>query len=408
MIRLLQHIEDCPLDSTHTLACAHRAAGIHSKEEGVANTLFTYLLTQILLLDVERTAIVLTQALIRRSSANRRVKGEVADLALRLLCTHITSLLQVGLRHTALAAATAHIAVLTQIQQHLRQAERFVNIGNLLLRSQIAVILFLLLLILISALVIILRLICSIIIVSAIIERRRGQLTVIVIVLLILRRIILVLLAVVLALVILLLLRLFALLLGRLTHAVRQHELRRFLDILRQHIAASGKSRQRPRCLQQIKLCPMPRAIGLRTQLRRQHQHSVRSCNLRQKLPSSRQLRCQLLRFLSVASAEVKYIPAICQGTLHNLHALLHSSQGLHINIHAKAVENMWRQRSLLGIHRRDKRRAYSMTAADAVTLHIIHACAVRIKHSRQKLLTQQVSLINIKDIVRRPRQKPR
>ena len=145
LIRLLQHIEDGSFDSTHTLACTHRAAGIYSEKEGVANTLFAYLLTQILLLDVERTAIVLAQALIRRCCTNRRVKGEVADLALRLLSTHITPLLQVGLRHTALAAATAHIAVLTKIQQQLRQAERFVNISKLLFRSKIAVVLFLLL-----------------------------------------------------------------------------------------------------------------------------------------------------------------------------------------------------------------------------------------------------------------------
>ena len=44
LVRLLQHVENSTLNGAHTLTCTHGAAGIHSKQEGVADAFFAHLL----------------------------------------------------------------------------------------------------------------------------------------------------------------------------------------------------------------------------------------------------------------------------------------------------------------------------------------------------------------------------
>ena len=135
---------------------------------------------------------------------------------------------------------------------------------------------------------------------------------VVLVVIIIVRIIFVILLVFIFVLVIVLLLLLLGLLLGRLAHTVRQHELRCLLHVLRQHVSAPRHGGDSARSLQQINFRTMAGTKSLRAQLSGKHQHRIAHLNLRQQLTRCLNLRCQGSGFFRILLTKRKGIVTIC------------------------------------------------------------------------------------------------
>ena len=142
-------------------------------------------------------------------------------------------------------------------------------------------------------------------------------------------------------------------------HAMREHEERRFLNVLRHHIDAPGERRQGACRFHEIYFGTISHAKGACGILCSEMQDGMGNFHSRKHLSRSCRLLLQLGFLLRIRAAESFWRTLKSEHAPRDLSTLLRLFYFLHRREQAEAVEQRRREHAFCGIHRPDRDAAY-------------------------------------------------